>query len=223
MSKWSIWLLEKLTFWPCLPSLWSADIEAALLGCEISHVSLGNSGRCNVSYNPRLRTCKVSVSKENPWESLPLFSKQKTLLFSYRIFVGLFVFGPIWRIGKLLGAIELLSVFTIERFVTGMRPHVNFPIFWASKSSIAIFVLQKETRNLWWHLSSKCGETHWVWHIELRTHVTTYLTFKADLCFHLESRELWQPWFMGHMLVSSLLLLLRWKMSKICLETLILL
>ena len=51
---------ENMIFWPCLPSLWIADIGAVLLDCEISHVSSGNWDRYNVLCNPQPHICMVS-------------------------------------------------------------------------------------------------------------------------------------------------------------------
>ena len=60
---------------------------------------------------------------------------------TYRVFMSLFMFGSVWWVGKLFGAVELLGVLAVERLVARVRPHVNLSIFRPGERSVAIFVL----------------------------------------------------------------------------------
>ena len=55
--------------------------------------------------------------------------------------MGLFMFRSVGRIGEFFRAIEFLSVFAIKWLVSGMGPHVDFPIFRTGESTVAIFML----------------------------------------------------------------------------------
>ena len=60
---------------------------------------------------------------------------------TYRVFMSLFMFGSVWWVGKLFGAVELLGVLAVERLVARVRPHVNLSVFRPGERSVAIFVL----------------------------------------------------------------------------------
>ena len=60
---------------------------------------------------------------------------------TYWVFMSLFMFGSVWWVGKLFGAVELLGVLAVERLVARVRPHVNLSIFRPGERSVAIFVL----------------------------------------------------------------------------------
>ena len=67
------------------------------------------------------------------------------ILYTYRIFVCLFMFCPVRRIWEFFGAVELLSIFAIKRLVSSVRSHMNFAVLRARKRAVAIFVLKRKS------------------------------------------------------------------------------
>ena len=66
----------------------------------------------------------------------------RTFIKTYWIFVSLFVFGSIRRIAEFLHTVKFLGIFTSERFLSTMGPHMNFSIFGSCKSSVAVRLLK---------------------------------------------------------------------------------
>ena len=54
----------------------------------------------------------------------------------------LLVLGPVRRVGELLVAAELDGELAAERFLSGVRPDMDLPVFGSGKRSVAVFELK---------------------------------------------------------------------------------